>query len=107
MRGLPVTSQGNLVESTSDRFHFFRQAGGRDLTDGTDFVEGGHTLLHPSLPSLATAVFACWPEAALRQLQKTDCLNLKGYTLLCRANQVFKFGTQIKKLDGDFDNADF
>ena len=39
------------------------------------FLPVSHNLL---VPNLATAVFACWTEAAVRQLQKTDCLNAKG-----------------------------
>ena len=52
--------------------------------------------LNPFLPSLATAVLACWLKAATRQLQKIDSLNLKGYNLSCRAYNVFKFGKQMK-----------
>ena len=54
--------------------------------------------VNPFLPSLATAMLACWPEAAARQLQKTDCLNLNGYYLPCGAHNVFKFRKQMKKL---------
>ena len=42
---------------------------------------GKNLQLNPFLPSLATAVLACWPEAVVRQLQKTDCFNPKGYLL--------------------------
>ena len=53
------------------------------------------------LPCLATAMLACWSEAAARQLQKTYSLNTKGYNLSCtffffgRAH-VFKFRKQMK-----------
>ena len=52
--------------------------------------------VNPFLPSLATTVLACWPEAATRQLQKTDCLNPKCCNLPCRAQNVFKFRKQMK-----------
>ena len=39
--------------------------------------------LNPFLPSLATAVLAGWPEAAARQLQKTDSLNPKAIYITC------------------------
>ena len=47
-------------------------------------------VVNPFLPGLATALFVCWLEAAMRQLQKTDCLNP------CRARNVFKFRKQVK-----------
>ena len=51
--------------------------------------------VNPFLPSLATAVLACWPEAAVKQLQNTDCLNPKGCNLPRRAHNVFRFGRRV------------
>ena len=51
---------------------------------------------NPFLPNLDTAVLACWPEAAMRQLQKTDSLNPKGYYLPCKAHNVFKFRKEMQ-----------
>ena len=52
--------------------------------------------INPFLPSLVTAVLACWPEGAARQLQKADCLNQKGYNLSWREHNVFKLREQVK-----------
>ena len=42
--------------------------------------------LNPLLPSIATALLVYLAEAAVRQLQKTDTLNPKGYNLSCKAH---------------------
>ena len=49
-----------------------------------------------SLPNLATAVLACWPEFEERQLQEIDCSNPKTYDLSCIAHNVFKFRKHVK-----------
>ena len=48
------------------------------------------------LPSISTAVLACWPAAAPRQVQKTNSLNQEGDNLFCTAHNVFKFSKQMK-----------
>ena len=62
---------------------------------------------NPFLPCVATAVLVCLPEAAVRQLQKTDSFIPKGYNSSCGAHIVCKFRKQIEKLDSDFDYANF
>ena len=52
--------------------------------------------INPFLPNLATAVLACWPETAVRQPQKTDCLNPKGCYMPCRTLSVSKFRKLMK-----------
>ena len=48
------------------------------------WTPAGVLTINPFLPSLATAVLACWIETAAGQLQKTDCLNPRGYNLSCK-----------------------
>ena len=53
--------------------------------------------LNPFLPILATSVLACWPSAAVMQLQKNDHLNSDGCNFPCRAHYLFKFDIPHEK----------
>lgn len=66
--------------------------GGRDQW----YRDTSLTNINPFLPNLATAALACWPEVAVRQLQKADSSKPKGCNLPCRAHSIFKFRKQTK-----------